>query len=81
MLSNEDLIVQLEDLVLNYKTPNLKNVFIFDFFKKDKNNIKLGVRFIFQSDQSTLTDSEIDIEISNILTEVNRLKGVSIPGL
>ena len=81
LLSNEDLIVQLEDLVLNYKTPNLKNVFIFDFFKKDKNNIKLGVRFIFQSDQSTLTDSEIDIEISNILTEVNRLKGVSIPGL
>ena len=81
LLSNEDLIDQLEELVKNYKSPNLKDVFIFDFFKRDKNNIKLGVRFIFQSVQSTLTDAEIDIEISNILTEVNRLKGVSIPGL
>ena len=55
-------------------------MYLFLIFLKDKNNIKLGVRFIFQSDQSTLTDSEIDIEISNILTEVNRLKGVSIRG-
>lgn len=80
LLSNEKLIIQLEELVLNYKSEYLKHAFIFDFYKKDKNNIKIGVRFIFQSSHSTLTDKDIDLEISKFLKATTNLKGLSVPG-
>ena len=80
LLSNEKLIIQLEELVLNYKSAYLKNAFIFDFYKKDKSNIKIGVRLIFQSSHSTLTDKDIDIEISKFLKIITNLKGLSVPG-
>ena len=79
-MSNEKLIIQLEELVLNYKSAYLKNAFIFDFYKKDKNNIKIGVRFTFQSSHSTLTDKDIDFEISKFMEKATNLKGLSVPG-
>jgi len=81
LLSNEKLIIQLEELVLNYKSAYLKNAFIFDFYKKDKSNIKVGVRFTFQSLHSTLTDKDIDLEISKFLKKAKDLRGLSVPGL
>ena len=80
-MSNEKLIIQLEELVLNYKSAYLKNAFIFDFYKKDKSNIKVGVRFTFQSLHSTITDKDIDLEISKFLKKAKDLKRLSVPGL
>ena len=56
-------------------------MFIFDFYKKDNKNIKLGFRFIFQSIHSTLTDNDIEQEISSLISEVTSIDGISIPGL
>ena len=81
MLSSEDLIENLENILLHNKSDNLKNVFVFDFYKKDKNYIKIGFRFIFQSLTKTLTVKEIDKQISLIINETLKIDGIEIPGL
>ncbi len=64
------------------KMKNLKDSFIFDFYKNEKNSeIKVGVRLIFQSTLSTLSDEEIQRDVDKILKPIIDLKGVSIPGL
>jgi hypothetical protein len=41
-------IKDLSDLLLNYQSDIVKNVFIFDYFKNDKTEeIKIGFRFVF----------------------------------
>jgi phenylalanyl-tRNA synthetase beta subunit len=59
----------------------LKEAFVFDFYKKDPNNIKIGFRFIFQSRFSTLTISDVDEEMINIVNASKRIAGIEIPGL
>lgn len=81
LLSNQELVPIIEELILNKKLKNQKEVFIFDFYKKDDKNIKLGFRFIFQSIHSTLTDNDIEQEISSLISEVTSIDGISIPGL
>ena len=81
LLSNHELVPIVEELILNKKLKNQKEVFIFDFYKKDNKNIKLGFRFIFQSIHSTLTDNDIEQEISSLISEVTSIDGISIPGL
>lgn len=81
LLSNQELVPIVEELILNKKLKNQKEVFIFDFYKKDDKNIKLGFRFIFQSIHSTLTDNDIEQEISSLISEVTSIDGISIPGL
>ena len=64
------------------KMKNLKDSFIFDFYKNEKNSeIKVGVRLIFQSTLSTLSDEEIQRDVDKILKPIIDLEGVSIPGL
>lgn len=61
---------------------NLKESFIFDFYRNEKlGEIKLGIRLIFQSPTKTLSDSDIQMSIDNILKPVINLDGVFIPGL
>ena len=71
----------LEDMLLNRKSNNLKSVFVFDFYKKNKNHIKIGFRFIFQSLEKTLTIDDIDDEFDSIISDTLKLDGVQIPGL
>ena len=55
---------------------------IFDFYNNEKDKvIKLGFRFIFQSNLKTLTDKEVDDQINNIINLVKGESGVSVPGL
>ena len=50
--------------------------------KNEKNSeIKVGVRLIFQSTLSTLSDEEIQRDVDKILKPIIDLEGVSIPGL
>jgi phenylalanyl-tRNA synthetase beta chain len=60
----------------------LKDFFIFDFYKNDKNEeIKIGVRMIFQSNEKTLSDEDIKDSISKILKPILDIDGVSVPGM
>ena len=71
----------LEDYILNFEDELLKEVFIFDYFQNTKNNeIKIGFRLVFQSVNSTITESEITKIIDAIIKHAYTL-GVSIPGL
>tara|TARA_B110000008_G_scaffold26151_1_gene23529 strand:- start:4065 stop:5981 length:1917 start_codon:yes stop_codon:yes gene_type:complete len=75
-------IKDLSDLLLNYQSDIVKNVFIFDYFKNDKSEeIKIGFRFVFQSKIKTLTASEIDMIYNEIITKTRDIKGITIPGM
>lgn len=61
---------------------NLKKIFIFDFYKNEKRDeIKLGYRFIFQSQNKTLNEIEINDSLREIIDPILKLDGVSIPGM
>ncbi len=69
-------------IIENFKNPNLKNSFIFDFYKNSKlDEIKLGVSLVFQSPTKTLSENEIQESISDLLKPIIKLDGVSVPGL
>jgi len=75
-------IKNLTDLLLNYQSDIVKNVFIFDYFKNEKiDEIKIGFRFVFQSKIATLTASEIDMIYNEIITKTQDIKGITIPGM
>ena len=60
----------------------LKESFIFDFYKNKKNKeIKIGVRMIFQSNEKTLSDEDINNSISEIIEPILLIDGVSVPGM
>ena len=57
----------------------LKDSFIFDFYKNEKTKtVKLGYRFIFQSDTKTLSDEEIIKKVNRFIAPIIELDGVSI---
>mgnify|MGYP003321875550 FL=1 len=74
----DDVINHLSDL----NDKNLKDAFIFDFYEnKQLNEIKVGIRFIFQSTFNTLSEEEIQKSVNKLLKPIVDLEGVSIPGL
>lgn len=81
VLSDKNKIKKLEDIILNFKSDNLKNAFVFDFYNNKKTDqIKIGFRVIFNSKNKTLTVDEIDYEINNIAKSCLAIGGVEIPG-
>ena len=73
---------ELQDLLLNYQNEILKNVFIFDYFYNEKKKeVKIGFRFTFQSKETTLSSSEIDSVINDIVNKSLKISGISIPGI
>ncbi len=72
----------LQNFILNYKNDYIKEIFIFDYFYNKKNNeIKLGIRIIFQSKTSTITDNEVNNIMDKIIKTSLAISSVSIPGL
>ena len=66
----------------DFRDTNLKDFFIFDFYLNNEiNEIKIGVRLIFQSNFNTLSDDEIKKSTQKLLRPLIDLEGVSIPGL
>ena len=60
----------------------IKKIFMFDFYKNNKaETVKLGYRFIFQSNTKTLSEKEINEKIQEILNPILKIDGVSIPGM
>ncbi len=81
LLNQEKLIETLQNKLNSYESNNLKKMFIFDFYARDSQYIKIGYRFIFQSDESTLTVEQIDNEINKILRIATKIDGINVPGL
>ena len=60
----------------------LKDFFMFDYYEDKKNNkIKIGYRFIFQSNKKTLTDEEINKSVENLIEPILSINSLTIPGL
>ena len=56
-------------------------LFQLNFYENDKTNeTKIGYRFIFQSKSRTLTDIDVDKEITRITDSVLLIDSVSLPG-
>ena len=52
---------ELQEYLLNFKDNLLKDVFIFDYFYNEKKmEIKIGFRFIFQDNKSTITETKVN---------------------
>ena len=74
----EQTIKKLDSVNVEY----LKESFMFDYYTNSATNItKVGYRFIFQSHDKTLTDTEIDKIINDILNTILLIDSVSLPGI
>jgi len=72
----------LQDLLLNYQSDIIKNIYIFDYFKNEKKQeIKIGFRFTFQSKKATLNSAEIELVYNEIVSKSLNISGISIPGI
>ena len=81
VLSDQNKIKELEEIILNFKSSFLKDSFVFDFYNNEKTNqIKIGFRLIFNSNSRTLTVDDVDNEIDDIVTMCMEIGGVDIPG-
>ena len=73
---------ELQEYLLNFKDNLLKDVFIFDYFYNEKKmEIKIGFRFIFQDNKSTITETKVNDIMDVIIQNTLKLDGVTIPGL
>ena len=81
MVSNLDTINQISKKIFDFDSKILKDAFLFDFYENaSKQEVKAAFRFIFQDFSKTLTDEAINQELEPLLSEILKLKNVSIPG-
>jgi phenylalanyl-tRNA synthetase beta chain len=81
-ISDQTKLIDLENTVLNFNDPFLKDVYVFDFFNNTKKGeLKIGFRFIFQSQDETLKDFQVDNVIKDIVKQALKIESVKIPGL
>ena len=72
---------EISQKIFEFDSKILKDAFLFDFYENaEKQQVKAAYRFIFQDFSKTLTDDEINQELEPLLSEILKLKNVSIPG-
>lgn len=82
MIEDHTKIDQIVSYLKGIKEQNIKDCFIFDFYKnEERNEIKIGFRMIFQSKEKTLLDEDIKNSIEEIVYPLLKIDGVSIPGM
>jgi phenylalanyl-tRNA synthetase beta chain len=75
-------ISELENLFLSYQSDIVKNIFIFDYFHNKKaQEVKIGFRIVFQSNETTLTTAEIELVYNDLINQSLKIDGISIPGI
>ena len=80
-LKNINILKEFENHFLEYKADNLKDIFVFDYFKNSTNgDVKLGIRFTFQSHNKTLKIEDVNPCIDKIINEALKFDGVSLQG-
>ena len=73
---------KFKNYILEFKHELLKEVYIFDYFNNEKNaEIKIGFRFVFQSSDSTITETQVNDIIDVIIKHIEEIDGITIPGL
>lgn len=81
-LNDASKLSNLEKWILNFENHLLKEVFVFDYFINEKINvIKIGFRFVFQSNSKTITESEVNAVIKEITEHVLVDSDITIQGL
>lgn len=81
-IQNDSVLEEVIDATFNLELSHLKDLFIFDYYNnKDKNILKIGFRFVFQSSKKTLEENEIDNEIMKVFKTLKSYKDIEIPGL
>lgn len=81
-IKNADKFSELQSLLLNYNDKLIKDSYIFDFYNdKNKDEIKIGIRLVFQSKSSTITDSEVNEVVKKLISKSLSIESVYIPGL
>lgn len=81
-VKDKDSYNNLQKFLLNYKSDIIKEIFVFDFFyNEQKEEIKIGFRFVFQSKISTITDTQVNMIMDEIINETSSMESVTIPGL
>lgn len=81
LIKNEDKIKIVNDLVQEFINKILREQFIFDFYNDDKNGVtKIGYRFIFQSNEKTLTLEEVDEVMKVVIETVISDEEIEVPG-
>ena len=64
------------------QTRSIKEIFIFDFYhNENKDEIKIGFRFVFQSNSSTITETDVNNIMNEIIEKALSIPSVEIPGL
>jgi phenylalanyl-tRNA synthetase beta chain len=82
VIEDVQAVHEIIDMLKNISDEIIKDSYLFDYYKDDKRKIiKLGYRFIFQSHLKTLSDSEINKKVNEILSPILEIDGVSIPGM
>ena len=81
------LIGQIEDIekvskiIDDHNASILVDRFLFDFYEnKEKNQIKVAYRLIFQSKENTLSDKDVDKEMNKMVFKIIEIKNASVPG-
>ena len=81
-IKNFNKIHELENLLLSYQNDIIKNVYIFDYFHNKKTQeVKIGFRIIFQSKETTLTSTQIELVYNDLINQSLKISGISIPGI
>ena len=82
VIEDVQVVNKIIDMLKNISDEIIKDSFLFDYYKDDKRKIiKLGYRFIFQSHLKTLSDSEINKKVNEILNPILEMDRVFIPGM
>jgi phenylalanyl-tRNA synthetase beta chain len=72
----------LETLLLNFSNTIIKDIYIFDYYKNEKQQeVKIGFRFIFQDTKSTITSQQIESVYDDIVEKSLNIDGITIPGI
>lgn len=80
LISSEESVLELNSKLGKYSDDILKESFVFDYYKS-ADKIKVGYRFIFQSNKKTLTEKEVNQAINDIIVLSKSTPGTKIPGL
>ena len=74
-------IEKVSKIIDDYNASILVDRFLFDFYEnKEKNQIKVAYRLIFQSKENTLGDKDVDKEMNKMVLKIIEIKNASVPG-
>ena len=81
-IANPKDFLHLDKMINDYRSNILKEKFIFDYYKNNETKaLKVGYRFIFQSQDVTIKEKEVDKDLNDIIGFTKMIESVEIPGL